>query len=217
MPLLAKTLSPSGIPVEFHRLVKADVDLLQDFALIGVLSYVNEAAFLAGTPHACSWQHSVGIAEFSAEGSILKTLERTLVSKPHLPFFGGQVIADQSQELDALKQRRRTMINAWWFAANNSYFEFRGERIGYGESDRVDIQGINNTVMLTGAMPVDPDWPAAWKTKSDTWVPIPDVATWVEFNVAISERGTAHFKKAQEMKAQLDLATTAAEIESITW
>jgi hypothetical protein len=217
MPVLAKVLSPTGIPLEYHRIVKADVDLTQDFALLGVLSYVNEAAFLSGMPHTYSWQHSIGIADFSGGGGMLEGLEQTLVAKTHLPFFGGQVIADLSKDIETLKQRCRTLINAWWQDANNSYFEFRGERIRYVESDRVSIQGINNIVMLTAAMPVNPDWPSAWKTFNDGWVPIPDLATWVEFNVAIGDRGTAHFKHAQELKAQLDQATTAAEIESITW
>jgi len=116
-----------------------------------------------------------------------------------------------------LRAARREQINTWWLDANNSYFEYRGARIAYSESDRVDIQGINNVVMLTNAMPTNPDWPAAWKTVDNGWVPIPDVAAWVEFNVAIADRGTAHFKKAQMLKAQLEAATTAAEIEAITW
>ena len=122
-----------------------------------------------------------------------------------------------SADLELLRAARREQINAWWLEANGTYFEFRGARIAYGETDRVDIQGINNVVMLTGAMPANPDWPAAWKTLDNDWVPIPDVAAWVEFNIAIADRGTAHFKRAQLLKTQLEAATTAAEIEAITW
>jgi hypothetical protein len=123
-------------------------------------------------------------------------------------------------EITSIEQKkiaRRALVNAWWQEANNSYFEFRGSRIAYGESDRVDIQGINNVVLLTGAMPTNPDWPAAWKTLDNDWVPLPGVADWIEFNIAIADRGTAHFKQAQMLKAQLEAATTAAEIEAITW
>jgi hypothetical protein len=135
-----------------------------------------------------------------------------------LRYRGGSALVWEDEA--TLEQRRlaqRAKINSDWESANNTYFEFKGKRVAYKDSDRIDIQGVNNIVMLTGEMPVNPDWPAAWKTLDDSWVPIPDVETWIEFNVAIGDRGTAHFKHAQILKNQLEAATTAAEIEAITW
>jgi hypothetical protein len=143
--------------------------------------------------------------------------EFSRVGKDHCTAAWDGVQVAWTTDLETLRAARRDQINTWWLDANNSYFEYRGARIAYSESDRVDIQGINNVVMLTSAMPTNPDWPAAWKTVDNGWVPIPDVAAWVEFNVAIADRGTAHFKKAQILKTQLEAATTAAEIEAITW
>lgn len=134
-----------------------------------------------------------------------------------LHFSKGALLWVETASLEALRDAKRLQINAWKLEANNTYFDFAGKRIAYLDADRIEIQGINNVVMLTGAMPAWADWPAAWKTMDNTWTPIPDVATWTAFNVAIGERGTAHFKRAQELKAALALATTPADIDAITW
>lgn len=120
-------------------------------------------------------------------------------------------------DLDKLRTSRNELINSWKLEANSSYFEFKGKRFAYKEADRIEIQAINNVVLLTGAMPSNPDWPAAWKAVDNTWLPLPNVAAWVEFNLAIADRGTTHFKHAQELKAKLGLAKTPEEVEAVNW
>lgn len=123
----------------------------------------------------------------------------------------------ETAPLEDLRAAKNAAINTWKLEANNSYFDFGGKRIAYKDADRVEIQAINNVVLLTGAMPTHPDWPKAWKAIDNTWVPLPDVQAWTAFNLAIADRGTAHFKRAQELKAALALATTPADIDAITW
>lgn len=123
----------------------------------------------------------------------------------------------ETASLEQLRTRKNEAINAWKLEANNTYFEFGGKEIAYKESDRVEIQAINNVVLLTGAMPTHPDWPGAWKAIDNEWVPLPDLAAWTAFNVAVADRGTAHFKRSQMLKAQLAAAATPAQIEAITW
>jgi hypothetical protein len=130
---------------------------------------------------------------------------------------GGSYHWEETSTIDELRAARNAQINAWKLEANNTYFEFAGKKIAYTDSDRVEIQAINNVVLLTGAMPAHPDWPAAWKAIDNTWAPLPDLAAWTAFNLAIADRGTAHFKRAQELKAALALATTPADIDAITW
>jgi len=123
----------------------------------------------------------------------------------------------ETAPIEQLRAERNAAINAWKLEANNTYFEFAGEQISYRDSDRIEIQAVHNWVTLTGSMPTWPDWPAAWKAISNRWVPLPDVSTWKAFTLAIAERGTAHFKRAQLLKAILAAAATPAEIEAITW
>lgn len=120
-------------------------------------------------------------------------------------------------DLGKLKEARNAQINAWKLEANSSYFEFKGKKFAYREADRIEIQAINNVVLLTGAMPSNPDWPAAWKADDNTWLPLPDVAAWTEFNLAIAVRGTTHFKYAQQLKLQLSNATSPEEVEAVRW
>jgi len=119
--------------------------------------------------------------------------------------------------IEQLRAAKNTAINAWKLEANSTYFDFADEQIAYRDSDRIEIQAVHNWVTLTGTMPTWPDWPGAWKAISNRWVPLPDVATWEAFTLAIAERGTAHFKRAQQLKQALAVATTPAEIEAITW
>lgn len=116
-----------------------------------------------------------------------------------------------------LRAAKSQQINNWKLEANSTYFDFAGEQIAYRDSDRIEIQAVHNWVTLTGTMPTWPDWPGAWKAISNRWVPLPDVATWEAFTLAIAERGTAHFKRAQQLKAAVAAAATPAEIEAITW
>jgi len=119
--------------------------------------------------------------------------------------------------LERLRDERNAAINAWKLEANSSYFEFQGERIAFKPSDQIEIQAVHNWITLTGRMPDWPDWPGAWKAISNRWVLLPDVDTWTAFTLAIAERGTAHFKRAQLLKAELAAASTPAEIDAITW
>lgn len=123
----------------------------------------------------------------------------------------------EAPPIEQLRAARNQAINAWKLEANNTYFEFEGEQISYKDSDRIEIQAVHNWVTLTGSMPTWTNWPGAWKAISNRWVPLPDVNTWKAFTLAIAERGTTHFKRAQILKNTLAAATTPAEIEAITW
>lgn len=132
-------------------------------------------------------------------------------------WIDGAVQWRDTRTLDDLRAAKNAAINTWKLEANSSYFEFGGKKIAYKDADRVEIQAINNVVLLTGAMPTHPDWPKAWKAIDNTWVPLPDLQAWTDFNLAIAARGTAHFKRAQDLKAALARATTPADIDAITW
>jgi len=64
-------------------------------------------------------------------------------------------------------------------------------------------------------MPVD--WVGGWKTIANTYVPIPDVATWGRFYLSMTGQGKVNFAHSQALKAQLAAATTAEQVEEIVW
>lgn len=121
----------------------------------------------------------------------------------------------ESRSLAQLKADKNTEINAARMAANRSGFMFAGKLISTDELSRSDIDGTNGTVTLTGGFPAG--WPGAWKTDDNSYVAVPDVATWKLFYAAMTAQGSANFATSQALKVQLASATTAAEVAAVVW
>lgn len=117
--------------------------------------------------------------------------------------------------VDDLKAAKNNEINAARLRANRGTFPYAGKTIACDELSRSDIDGVNGEVALTGALP--PGFPGAWKAVDNTYVAIPDLNGWKAFYGAMVAQGQANFAHAQSLKAQLSLATTAAEVDAIAW
>lgn len=128
---------------------------------------------------------------------------------------GLQLVWEDPRPLAELKAAKNTEINSARLAANRKGFQFAGKLISTDELSRSDIDGTNGTVTLTGEFPAG--WPGAWKTDDNSYVAVPDVATWRAFYAAMTAQGSANFATAQALKAQLASATTAAEVEAVVW
>ena len=115
--------------------------------------------------------------------------------------------------LEQAKAEKRAEINAARLQATYSSFTFQGHEIACDQLSRSDIDGVNGTVATTGALPVD--FPGHWKTKANDYVPIPDVATWNGFYAAMVAQGTANFARSQQLKAQVEAATTVEQVDAI--
>lgn len=118
-------------------------------------------------------------------------------------------------DIEAMKQAKRDQINRARWEANSSSFTFAGKQIAADRLSRSDIDGVSNEVALTGNLPSS--FPNAWKAIDNTYVSIPDVATWVAFVQAMVAQGSANFAHAQQLKAQLDSATTMEQVAAIQW
>lgn len=114
-----------------------------------------------------------------------------------------------------VKAKHNTYINNCRASANQTSFTFSGKQIAVDALSRGDIDAVVGTVALTNEMPAG--WAGGWKTLDNTYASIPDVASWKEFYAAMVAQGTFNFKKSQELKEQLDLATTIEEVEAIVW
>jgi hypothetical protein len=119
------------------------------------------------------------------------------------------------RSLQSAKAAKNAEINAARLSANRSTFTFSGKAIACDELSRSDIDGAHGIILMTGALP--PGWPGGWKAVDNTYVAIPDVATWGAFYAAMVSQGMANFAKAQTLKAQLAAAATIAEVEVLQW
>lgn len=110
------------------------------------------------------------------------------------------------------KAVKNDAINEGRSRANQTSFTYEGKQIAVDQLSRGDIDGAHGD-WLIGNVPAD--WPGGWKTMDNTYVAIPDQATWFLFYKAMTAQGTANFVHAQTLKAQLAAATTPEEVEAV--
>ena len=117
--------------------------------------------------------------------------------------------------LGDLKALKNDEINAARLHANQTSFWHGGKEVACDALSRSDIDATNGYVGLYGALP--DSWPGGWKARDNSYLPIADVAAWKAFFSSMFAQGNANFARAQQLKAQLALATTLEQIAAITW
>ena len=111
------------------------------------------------------------------------------------------------------KARKNEAINASRLRANQGHFTFGGKQIAVDPLSRSDIDGAHGAWLMFGGPP--PGWPGGWKAMDNSFVSITDIATWGNFYGAMVATGTAHFARAQGLKAQLAAATNLEEVAAV--
>jgi hypothetical protein len=142
------------------------------------------------------------------------SIESFLISTGQ-PFEGGHIVSDVALSLDSVKDRKRTQINQARLSANRTNFVFGGKTIACDELSRSDIDATNGIVAVSGQLP--DGWVGGWKAVDNTYVAIPDVATWIQFYSAMVAKGLSNFTKAQTLKGMVNAASTAEEVDAIDW
>lgn len=114
-----------------------------------------------------------------------------------------------------LKAAKNATINASRASANTGTFTHSGKTFSCDALSRGDIDGMNGYVAIFGALPAV--FTGEWKAADNTFLPIPDVAAWKAFYSAMVLQGAANFAHAQDLKSQLEAATTPAAVAAIVW
>lgn len=130
-------------------------------------------------------------------------------------YTGGSFVKQDTRSILDLKAAKNVEINASRLSANQTFFTFQNKQIACDPLSRSDIDGVNGIVCLTGSLPTN--FPGAWKAIDNTYVSIPDRATWVSFYDAMVNQGMLNFNKSQQLKAALVLADEIIEVENISW
>lgn len=127
----------------------------------------------------------------------------------------GNTYTHPEVNIDYLKSAKNTEINESRLTANFSTFPYSGKVFACDQLSRSDIDGTNGFVSLYGTLP--PAWPGGWKAVDNTYIFITTVQDWKDFYRSMFAQGNANFIHAQALKDKLQLATTAKEIQEITW
>ena len=147
-------------------------------------------------------------------------LTSTPVQRVGQPWLRGWVVIDLSAnevaaQLAAAKAEKHAEINAARLGANTSTFTHAGKVIACDPLSRYDIDGTNGFVTLNGVLP--PGWPGGWKAVDNTYAVISTVAEWKAFYASMFATGLGNFAHAQALKAQVEAATTLAQVQGIHW
>lgn len=120
-----------------------------------------------------------------------------------------------TRTLEEYKELKSQEINLGRAKANGSFFTYLGKNISCDALSRSDIDAVSSELSLTDSFPAG--WPGGWKCMDNTYVPITDKATWIAFLQAMTTQGTTNFLHAQTKKAEIESATTIAEVEAVVW
>lgn len=215
MPIIKAIKAGNGIAVSYHQPIRIESDLVSGQCLLLVASWPDEATKLEGLSSPFTFRFTVPTDMVTGEGTLVDRVEAALVASATLPFFGGEITSDKTQTLETIKARKNAEINRARLAANRTSFPFQGKLISFDELSQLDISTTNGGIALRNAMP--PNWAGGWKAVDNTYVTIPDVATWIQFYGAIEAQGSANFEHAQALKVTLEAATTVEEIDAVAW
>ena len=126
---------------------------------------------------------------------------------------GGQykIVTIPTPTLDELKTEKREEINQARDAAEQGGFEYLGKTF---DSDQISAQRIS---MAAQAMALAPDGTTiTWTCQDNSTIDL-TAQELVGLVVALATWSNACHEKATALKAQIDAAKTAEELEKITW
>jgi hypothetical protein len=120
-----------------------------------------------------------------------------------------------ARDIEPKRTQKNAQINQWRLEANQSTFQFMGKPIGCDTLSRGDIDGVAGSIALFGDFPSN--FPMAWKCADNTYISLPDVASFKAMYSAMTDQGTITFNRSQQLKAALSAASTKEEIDAIVW
>lgn len=132
-----------------------------------------------------------------------------------LRMVDGVLTWSETASLEELRIAKRAEITRHRLEADADHFVYQDKQIRTADKDMIDLFSTNGYVALFGEF--DPSWPGGWKTIDNTYLPIATVDEWKLFYKAMYLTGISNFRKSQQLKARIDAATTAEELNSITW
>lgn len=207
MPIKKQVTIESGAFASYHVVRSVKQDMMQRIATVHLVSYFDEASFLAGKPLIANWDEIIPME------SIGQNVEVVLTSSG--VFAGGEITSDQTDSIWSVKDRKYAEISRASLAADNGTFTHLGKAVDRDEASVRKITAYNGEIALTKAMP--DDWPGTWRVADNSFIPIPDTTAWVLFYKAMVAQGSANYKKAQKLKSKVDAAATKDEVDQIHW
>lgn len=212
MPILKSITLPNHAVGEFHVARRLEVDFVKSIAMLSVLSYPNEAAYLAGAGPI--YTTPVLVPATACAAPLLASAEVWLTAVEESIFAGGVITTDQAQGLEAMKMRQWDQIKVARDAALAGGMAFDGSMF---DSDPVSISRITGAAMLammavSAATPYKVTWVLADNTTREL-----DAAETMALGAAAGAHVQAVIDQGQALRGELEAATTIGQVAAVAW
>lgn len=203
---------PNDTAATFHVVKRLTVTFPALSAQVEIHSFATEQRYLDGSPPL--WSTPLTVPLNTLSGAPLQTLESWLIDAPDSPLIGGAIVADPTDDLVAVKQRKRTQIQALRDAAEYGGFVWDGSAFGSDATSRARVTGAVLAALL--ALQSGNDFAVTWRLADDTQ------RTLSKTNMfAVGGAFFAHvqsvFETADMLLLQVDAAMNHADVEVIAW
>jgi hypothetical protein len=218
MPILKTVITQNGASLGYHRAVSYRLDLVTGVSVARVMSYADEAAYVADKGHSWDWEVDVPVADLKADmaGAIDVSLSTNSIS----PFSGGTVVADSRDSLVGIKARKIAVLNESCVAQITA--GFHSSALG---SDRLyPAKPLDQTNLIASVVDsLIPGNPANystpfWCANGAVWAYELHSATQVQ---QVGRDGKAAIVAAlfknNGLAGRVSAATTVSEVNSINW
>jgi hypothetical protein len=212
MPITKTVQADNGITINYHRAVRLEVDLVSNAALVTVNSHATEQAAVDNLPLAWQWRIAVPVdALASDEPTLLGEVERALVSLEVSPFAGGELVIDASETLDAARERAWSRVKVARAQAEDGNFVYDGDVY---QADKVRINGAVQLAVLakSAGQPFRETW-----TLTDNSTRTLDADQVIALGLALGQYVSDLYATGRDLRAQIEAAETAGEVQAIGW
>jgi hypothetical protein len=217
--MIQKPITTANGPAAFHVLKK--IESLRPFAVLTLTvdSYADEATYLAGG--GLITRHTVPMLSPTTEGRIDGDAEAWLIADASSPIYGGQIVPDASESIEALRTRKAVEMSQR--CADTILAGFVSSALGsaYTYPAKLNDQANLTASVLASVLPSSgPDWSTPfwcadvdgkWEFRMHTAAQIQQVG--VDAKVAILTCMTIN----EQLQAQIIAAETTADLAEITW
>jgi hypothetical protein len=220
--MLIDIKTPNNLQLAYHRILSVNIDFDFGFGTIVVCSYASEDAFLqysdpsgfsSKPPSAFTWSNiRIPVSEFlSGEDSLSDHLELLLVADTGSPFFGGQLLADNSGTLQALRERKWTEIKAARRAAERGNFIFEG---GLYYADKEQITGSATAAFMSKSLglPYNETWTLVDNTTRDL-----NADQVIALGLALRAFVSGVYARGRSLRTKISEAEIIDEVAAINW
>ena len=201
MALTKQLTSGNGIPVTYHKIIKAELTGTEPVIRIQMGSWVSEQSFISGAP--AVWVNYTGVAS----GDLYEKLQQALLLTDT---YEGASIVPEADTMDALRERKWQEIKQQQLAQERGGFEYAGNRYNSDLAAQTHIQGAALQAMQ------DPSYTSEWTLENNSTITLTAVQL-QELNQALIQHVESTHQKAQNLRQAIREAQTPEQLDKITW